>query len=332
MGCKITRIDYYLPEKVLTNEELEKLSSRLSAEKLEKRVGIRERLIAGKDETALDLAYNAALKVLAGYDKNTIDLVILCTQCPDYFLPASACILQDRLGLRTATGAFDFNLGCSGYIYGLAMAKSFINSGLVNTVLFVVSDTMTKFIHEKDFGSRIIFGDGAAASIIEKNDEESIFEFILGTDGKGWEHLIVPYGGLRHRYDPDANAVEDESGNIRTPNNLYMNGTEIFNFTIERVPQLVADVLKKNRLEMADIDYFIFHQANKYMIEYLRKKIKIPQEKFFENMLYTGNTSSATIPIALKEVLDQGLIKKDDRVLLCGFGVGYSWGATILKI
>jgi 3-oxoacyl-[acyl-carrier-protein] synthase-3 len=332
MGCKIARLEYYLPGKVLTNEELEKLSGRLSAEKLEKKVGIRERFIAGRDETALDLAYKAALKVLEGYDKNTIDMVILCTQTPDYFLPASACILQDWLGLRTAAGAFDFNLGCSGYIYGLAIAKSFINSGTANTVLFVVSDTLTKFVHEKDYSNRVIFGDGAAASIIEKNDEESIFEFILGTDGKGWGHLIVPYGGLRHRYDPGANAVEDESGNLRTPNNLYLNGTEIFNFTIKTVPKVVADVLKKNRLEMADIDYFIFHQANKYMIEYLRKKIKIPQEKFFENMLYTGNTSSPTIPIALKESFDQGLVRKDNLVLLCGFGVGHSWGATIIKI
>jgi 3-oxoacyl-[acyl-carrier-protein] synthase-3 len=196
----------------------------------------------------------------------------------------------------------------------------------------VVSETYSKFIHEKDFSNQTIFGDGAAASIIEKDDRDFIFEFALGTDGKGWDKLVVPYGGLRHRYDPNAAATEDESGNLRTPNNLYMNGTEIFNFTIAAVPKVVADVLKKNRLEMEAIDYFIFHQANKYMIEYLRKKIKIPQEKFFENMLHTGNTVSATIPIALKETLDRGVVKKGDRVLLCGFGVGYSWGAAIIKI
>lgn len=331
MGSRITRIEYYLPEKVLTNEELEK-SGRWSAAKIEKKVGIRERHIAREDETALDLAYEASIRVLDGYDKNKIDFILLCTQSPDYFLPTSACILQERLGLRTDTGAFDFNLGCSGYIYGLAVAKGFISSGVAKTVLLVVGETYSKFIHEKDFSNQTIFGDGAAASIIEKDNQECILEFVLGTDGKGWDKLVVPYGGLRHRCDLNAEATQDESGNLRSPNNLYMNGTEIFNFTIATVPKIVADVLKKNHLEMDAIDYFIFHQANRYMIEYLRKKIKIPEEKFFQNMLHTGNTVSATIPIALSETLDQGVVKKGDKVLLCGFGVGYSWGATIIKI
>jgi 3-oxoacyl-[acyl-carrier-protein] synthase-3 len=332
MGCRITKIDYYLPEKVLTNKDLEKASGRWSAEKIEKKVGIRQRHIAREDETALDLAYEVSIKVLEGYDKNKIDFLLLCTESPDYFLPASACILQDKLGLRTNIGALDINMGCSGYIYGLALAKSLINSGISKSVLLVNSETISKFIHEKDFSNQTIFGDGAAASIIEKNDQEFIFEFILGTDGKGWDKIIVPNGGMRHRYDPDAKPVEDESGNLRTPNNIYMNGTEVFNFSIEAVPKIVVDVLKKNQLEMDAIDYVIFHQANQYMIEYLRKKIKIPREKFFQDMLHTGNTVSPTIPIALKETLDRGVVKKRDKVLLCGFGVGYSWGATIIKI
>jgi 3-oxoacyl-[acyl-carrier-protein] synthase-3 len=332
MGCKITKIDIHLPEKVLTNDDLEKLSGRWSAAKIEKKVGIRERHIVREGETALDLAYESSSKVLTGYDKNKIDFVLLCTQSPDYFLPTSACILQDRLGLRNDIGAFDFNLGCSGYIYGLAAAKGFINSGVAKTVLLVVSETYSKFIHEKDISNQTIFGDASAATIIEKDDQESVFEFVLGTDGKGRDKLIVPYGGLRHRYDHNAEAAQDESGNLRTPNNLYMNGTEIFNFTIDAVPKVVTGVLQKNRLEMHEIDYFIFHQANKYMIQYLQKKIKIPQEKFFQNMLHTGNTVSATIPIALKEALDRGIVKKGDRILLCGFGVGYSWGAVIIKI
>jgi 3-oxoacyl-[acyl-carrier-protein] synthase-3 len=332
MACIITKIEYYLPEKVLTNEELEKSSGRWSAAKIEKKVGIRERHIAREGETALDLAYKASIKVLEGYDKNKIDFILLCTQSPDYFLPTSACILQERLGLRTDIGAFDFNLGCSGYIYGLAVAKGFINSGVAKNVLLVVGETYSRFIHEKDFSNQTIFGDGAAATIIEKDDEEFVLEFVLGTDGKGWDKLVVPYGGLRHRYDPNAEVTEDESGNLRTKNNLYMNGTEIFNFTIEAVPKMVTGILQKNQLEMDAIDYFIFHQANRYMTEYLRKKIKIPKEKFFQNMLHTGNTVSATIPIALKETLDQGVVKKGDKVLLCGFGVGYSWGATIIKI
>jgi 3-oxoacyl-[acyl-carrier-protein] synthase III len=332
MGCRIAKVDYYLPEKVLTNEELAKASGRWSAEKIEKKVGIRLRHIAGENETALDMAYEASVKVLAGVDRDKIDFVLLCTQSPDYFLPTSACILQDRLGLRTGIGALDFNLGCSGYIYGLAMAKGLINSGIATTVLLVVSETYSRFIHEKDFSNRTIFGDGAAASLIEKTDRDSILEFVLGTDGKGWDNLVVPYGGLRHGVDPDARPVADESGNLRTPNNLYMNGTEIFNFTIEAVPKAVEAVLQKNRLEMENLDYFIFHQANRYMINYLRKKIKIPPEKFFEDMLDTGNTVSATIPIALAKTLAQEVVKPGYTVLLCGFGVGYSWGAVIIKI
>jgi 3-oxoacyl-[acyl-carrier-protein] synthase-3 len=332
MGCKISRIEYFLPKDVLTNEELERSSGRWSADKIEKKVGIRQRHIVRRDETALDMAYEASIKVLQGYDKNNIDFILLCTQSPDYFLPTSACILQEKLGLRTDTGAFDFNLGCSGYIYGLAAAKAFIHSGVAQTVLLVVSETYSRFIHEKDFSNQAIFGDGSAATIIEKDNEEFIFEFVLGTDGKGWDKLMVPYGGLRHRYDPGAEAIEDESGNLRTPNNLYMNGAEIFNFSIDRVPKLVAQVLQKNQLPIDAIDYFIFHQANRYMTEYLRKKIKIPEEKFFHDMLHTGNTVSATIPIALRETLDQGVVKQGDRILLCGFGVGYSWGAVVIKI
>jgi len=332
MGCKIARIEYYLPEKVLTNEELEKVSGRWSADKIEKKVGVRERHIANPGDTPADLAYKVSTKVLQGYDKNKIDFLLLNTQSPDYILPASACILQDKLGLSNNIGALDVNMGCSGFIYGLALARSLINSGTSKSLLLINSETLSKFIHEKDFSNQTIFGDAAAAVIIEKNDQEFISEFILGTDGKGWDKIIVPYGGMRHRYDPQAAPIEDESGNLRTQNHLYMNGTDVFNFTIATVPKVVADVLKKNQLEMGDIDYFIFHQANQYMIEHLRKKMKIPREKFFSDMLHTGNTISASIPIALKDSLDRGVIKEGSRVLLCTFGVGYSWGATILKI
>lgn len=332
MGSRITKVEYFLPQRVVTNEDLANQSGRWSAAKIEKKVGIRERHIVEEDETALDLAYEVSVKVLKGYDKNKIDIIILCTQSPDYYLPASACILQDKLGLGTHVGAFDYSLGCSGYIYGLAIGKSFINSGLAGSVLLITSETLTKHIHERDFSNRTIFGDGAAATIIEKNEEEFIFDFVLGTDGKGWDTMIIPSGGMRNRYNPNEAAVEDETGNLRTSNNLSMNGPEVFNFTIDAVPRVVRETLEKNRVQMDEIDYFIFHQANKYMIDYLRKKIKIPENKFFSNMLYTGNTVSATIPIALKETLDDGTLKKGDNVLLCAFGVGYSWGATIIKI
>jgi len=332
MGVKITNIEYYLPEKILTNDQLAKQFSDWSSEKIEKKVGIKERHIVKEVETALDLALEAGKKILKNYDKDKIDFLLFCTQSPEYYLPSGSCILQDRLGLKTDIGAFDYNLGCSGFVYGLAMAKSLINSNIVKNILLITSETYTKHIHLKDKSNRTIFGDAAAAITIEKSETEHIGEFILGTDGSGYRNLIVPNGGLRNRYNPNAQELDNDSGNIRTDNNLYMNGPEIFNFTIKAVPKVVSETLAKNKLTLDDLNYVIFHQANKYMNEYLRKKINIPKEKFYLNLLHTGNTVSATIPIAIKECLNNNIIKKGDKVLLVGFGVGYSWGGTIIKV
>ena len=332
MGVKIANIEYYLPEKVVTNDQLAEQFPDWSSEKIEKKVGIREKHIVKEDETALDLALKAAEKVLKNYNKEKIDFLLFCTQSPEYYLPSGACILQDRLGLNKNIGAFDYNLGCSGFVYGLALAKSLINSNIATNILLITSETYTKHIHPKDKSNRTIFGDAAAATLIEKSEEEHIGEFILGTDGGGYKNLIVPNGGLRNRYDPNAKQINDGSGSIRTDNTLYMNGPEIFNFTIKAVPKVVAETLVKNNITLDDLDYVIFHQANKYMNEYLRKKINIPKEKFYLNLLHTGNTVSATIPIAIKDALDNKLIKKEDKVLLVGFGVGYSWGGTIITI
>ncbi|MBA7497335.1 3-oxoacyl-[acyl-carrier-protein] synthase 3 [subsurface metagenome] len=332
MGAKIINIEYYLPEKIITNDQLAKEFPDWSSDKIEKKVGIRERHIVKEDETALDLALKAAKNVLKKYNKNKIDFLLFCTQSPEYYLPSGACILQDKLGLKTNIGAFDYNLGCSGFVYGLTLAKSLIISKIASNILLITSETYTKHIHPKDKSNRTIFGDAAAAVIIEKSEEEQIGEFVLGTDGSGYRNLIVPNGGLRSRYNPNAQEIDDGSGSIRTDNNLYMNGPEIFNFTIKAVPKAVSETLKKNNIILDKIDYVIFHQANKYMNEYLRKKIDIPKEKFYLNLLHTGNTVSATIPIAIKDALDNKLIKKGDKVLLVGFGVGYSWGGTIVTI
>lgn len=332
MGAKIKAIEIYLPEFVLTNDQLAIEFGRWEPEKIENKLGIKERHIAAKNETAGDMAFYAAEKVLVNYDKAKIDMLILCTQSPDHFLPTTACVLQDRLGLRTDLCAFDFNLGCSGFIYGLAMAKSFINSGIASNVLLITSETYSKHIHPKDLALRTLFGDGAAATIIEMAPDEHIHEFVLGTDGKGMNNLIVPNGGLRSAYVPDASEKVSEAGDIYTDNNLFMNGPEIFNFTIETVPVAVEKCLEKNNLTLDDIDYVIFHQANRYMIEYLRKKIGIDKGKFYDNMLLTGNTVSSTIPIAFSDALTNVKIVQGNKVLLCGFGVGYSWGAVVVEV
>ena len=332
MGVKITNIEYYLPEKIITNDQLAKEFLTWSSEKIEKKVGIRERHIVNEDETALDLALKAAEKVLKNYNKDKIDFLLFCTQSPEYYLPSGACILQDRLGLNKNIGAFDYNLGCSGFVYGLALAKSLIESKIATNILLITSETYTKHIHPKDKGNRTIFGDAAASTIIERSEEKQIGEFVLGTDGSGYKNLIVPNGGLRNRYNPNAQEIDDDSGSIRTDNNLYMNGPEIFNFSIKAVPKVVNETLKKNNTTLEELDYIIFHQANKYMNDYLRKKINIPKDKFYLNLLHTGNTVSATIPIAIKDCLDNDIIKKGDRILIVGFGVGYSWGGTIITI
>ncbi|MBA4319514.1 MAG: 3-oxoacyl-ACP synthase [Flavobacterium sp.] len=332
MGSKIVKIASHLPEKVISNIDLARETSRWKPEKIESKLGIRERHVAAENETAGDLAFKAAEIVLENYEKSKIDMLIFCTQSPDYFLPATACILHKKLNLQKNVGAFDFNQGCSGYIYGLALAKAIVNSKIANSVLFIVGETYSKHIHPKDLANRTIFGDAAAATIIEKCDQEHIHEFILGTDGAGKDNLIVPNGCFRSERDKNAEEITNDAGDIYTSNNLYMNGPEIFNFTIEAVPQAVNDCLLKNSMTLEEIDYVIFHQANNFMIEYLREKIDIPHEKFYSNMLLTGNTVSATIPIAIEDSLNRGVIKSGDKVLLCGFGVGYSWGAVIIEV
>lgn len=321
MKTKISEIESYLPKNIISNDYLEKTFDSFSAKKIEKKIGIRNRHIAEVDETSLDMAEKVSKKLLADYDKSKVDFLLLCTQSPDYFLPTSACILQDRLGLNRSIGSLDFNLGCSGYIYGLAMAKGLISAYIAKSVLLVTSETYSKFLKDDDVANRSIFGDGAAATIIEKSEEENIFEFELGTDGSGFENLIVKNGAMRNRKLQKTN---DDF--------LYMSGPEIFNFTIENIPLVISNTLAKNNLTMEEIDYVIFHQANKYMLNYLRKKIKIPKEKFYINMTETGNTVSSTIPIALKDSIDKKVVKKGDKVLLVGFGVGYSWGGVVIEI
>jgi len=326
----IKAISYYLPEQILTNEDLVKDFPEWSVEKVASKIGVNKRHIAAKNETAADMAEKAAEKLFSEnkIDKTTVDFLLLCTQSPDYFLPTSACMLQDKLGLSTSCGALDFNLGCSGYIYGLAMAKGLIAGGIATNVLLLTAETYSKHLHSKDKGNRTIFGDGATASLISTDGFAEIGNFSLGTDGRGAENLIVKKGGLRH---PDAlnDLSFDEGGNPISSDYLFMDGSEIFNFTLENVPVSVSETLLKNSMKQEDIDLFIFHQANRYMMNFLRKKIKIEEEKFYYYLENVGNTVSSTIPIALCEA------KKEDKlhgfVLLCGFGVGYSWGGAILK-
>lgn len=324
-------IEYYLPEKTLTNLELCNQFPNWDYINFEKKIGIKERHISGENETALDMAEKASNKLFDKIDKGAVDFIILCTQSPDYFLPTSACILQKRLSLGTNCGALDIDLGCSGYVYGLALSKGLLKSKIASNVLFVVSETYSKYIHPRDKANRTIFGDAATATLIKENSF-SIGEFILGTDGSGYEKLIVKNGGQRNKLNYQAVEYEYGSGNVTSDNYLYMDGPDIFNFTLKTVPDLVLKTAEKNNLSLDDVDYFIFHQANESMLNFLRAKVKIPVEKFCIDFEKTGNTVSSTIPIALKNAYIKAKICKGSKVMLVGFGVGLSWGATIITI
>ncbi len=328
----IKGISYYLPERVVTNEELLKEFPEWSVDKVAAKVGVNSRHLAAEDETAGDMAEKAARKLFKEYsiDPKLIDFVMLCTQSPDYFLPSTACILQNRLGIPTSAGALDYNLGCSGCVYGMAMAKGLIAGGIAKNVLLLTAETYQKYLHPSDKSNRSIFGDGAAACLISTEGFAEIGEFCLGTDGSGAENLIVKTGAARCR-KATGNVVEDEDGHQRFDDYLYMNGSAIFNFTLEAVPAMMKVILEKNQMEKDDVDYYVFHQANKFMLNTIRKVCVLPKEKFYVNLEETGNTVSSTVMISLKDNLDKGVITPGMKVMVSGFGVGLSWGGTILK-
>jgi 3-oxoacyl-[acyl-carrier-protein] synthase-3 len=330
MEAYIKAISYYLPEKVLTNEQLVEEFPEWSVDKIAKKVGIKERHLAAEDETAGDMAFKAAEKLIAEnqIDKSIIDFVLLCTQSPDYFLPSTSCIIQNRLGLQTKCGAFDFNLGCSGYEYGLAVAKGFLVAGVAKNVLLLTAETYNKHIHPKDKGNRTIFGDGASATLISADGFAKIGEFVLGSDGSGYDRLIHKSGAMRH-YQPMNDYHEDENGTPISSDHLFMDGKAIFDFTSDIVPPMIEQTLEINQITSDNVDLYVFHQANRYMINYLRKLMEIDKEKFYVFMESVGNTVSSTIPIALCEARKEG--KLHGNVVLAGFGVGLSYGAVVMK-
>ena len=327
----IKAISYYLPEKIVTNEELVKEFPEWSVDKVAAKVGVNSRHLAATDETAGDMAEKAARKLFAEYNisPSTIDFVMLCTQSPDYFLPSTACILQDRLGIPTSAGAFDYNLGCSGCIYGMAMAKGFITAGIAKNVLLLTAETYNKYLHSADKSNRSIFGDGAAACLISTDGFAEIGEFTFGTDGSGFKHLIVETGALRKKEKTGVDSIDDD-GHVRREDYLYMNGSAIFNFTLDIVPAMMKEILKKNGIEQDEIDYYVFHQANKFMLNTIRKVCLLPKEKIYIDLSTTGNTVSSTVLIGLKNCIENRLINKSMKVMVSGFGVGLSWGGTIL--
>jgi len=313
----IKAIAAYLPDNIKENSPDSKLT---------KKTGIYKRHVVGPNECASDLAYHAAERLFSesSIDRNVIDFVVLCTQSPDYFLPTTACLLQQRLGLSKKCGAFDFNLGCSGYVYGLSISKGLIESGQAENVLLLTSETYTKYIRPEDTSTEPLFGDGASATIISGVDkgEEGIYGFDFGTDGEGAESLIVKTGASRFSANPDNTAV----------NSLFMNGGEITQFALDVVPATMANILRKCELSKEDVDYFVFHQANKFMLNFLREKCGLMDAPYWNEIENYGNTVSTSIPLALRDLVLSNDTKSLKKVMLIGFGVGLSWGGCIVDL
>lgn len=333
MKARIVAMDYALPQTLLTNDQLVRDHPDWKVEKLAAKIGISTRHVAAEGEYTSDLAVRAARKLFDNHDiePTDIDYLILCTQSPDYSLPTTACIVQAQIGMRLDVGALDITLGCSGFIYALGLAKGLIESGQVRNVLVITAETHSKFANPDDKSTRPIFGDGAAATLVVADPvHDGLRGLTLGTDGGGGTGLVVPNGGLRDAGEFSPNSSLDARGLTSNGYDMYMDGLEIFNFTIRVVPGCVDEVLRKTDLTISDVELFVFHQANAYLIEHLRKKLEIPAEKFVVSMGEYGNTGSSTIPIALTNAATAGRVHKGDKIMLVGFGVGLSWGGVLV--
>jgi len=316
----------HLPEREETNAQLQEEFPNWDMNLIFEKTGIAARRIAAPGECASDLGVAAAEKLFSQFDVDpkSIDFLLFCTQTPDYKLPTTACVMQSRLGLATNCGALDFNLGCSGYVYGLALADGLIRSGSVGRVLLVTAETYTKYIHRTDRSLRTIFGDGAAATLIEASDTPTLRAFKYGTDGEGADTLLATEGGAR--LPEDAHQPRHRK---RWPSALYMDGPALIAFSVAEVPKLVEDVLKTADLDRESIDLFIMHQATKKLMGEIQKCLDLPDDRMPMLLEQCGNTVSSTIPILIDHLRREQRLKAGMRSVLVGFGVGLSWAGCV---
>lgn len=332
----ISEISYYLPEQVERNIDLEaQFPEKVNADLIEK-LGVYERHIIPKELKASHIARLAAERLFeeTGFDRSKIDALIYCSEHHDYVTPPTSCVLHGELGLSKHAGTFDMTHGCSGYLYGLAMAKGLIIGAGMENVLFLTASATTKYIDPANLSLRLLFGDAGTATLISRsgaNKYGDIGEFVLGTDGGHYRRIIIQAGREAVPLtDASFEEKTDQFGNVYTDKGLYMDGQGILLFILKRVPVLIEETLTKNGLRLEDIDLFVLHQANYFALEYVRKKLKLEEGRFFYNMDKLGNTVQATVPIGLRQAMEKGLLKQGSKVLIAGFGTGLSWGATVL--
>jgi 3-oxoacyl-[acyl-carrier-protein] synthase III len=319
-------ISIHLPERVETNDELGALFPKWDLDLIFSKTGIRSRHIAAPEECASDLGVAAAEKLFAEHaiDRATIDFLLLCTQTPDYPLPTTACLMQHRLGLPTTAGALDFNLGCSGFVYGLSLADGLIRSGAAKRILLVTAETYSKYIHPEDRSLRTIFGDGAAATLVVAADNPSLAGFAFGTDGSAADALMVNSGGAR----PPQSALQPRT-KWRWQSKLYMDGPGLIKLTLDTVPHMVERILAESDVNESQIELFLVHQATHKLLENLRQEMHLDETRMPTLLCDYGNTVSSTIPIVMNDLRASGRLRRGTRCLLAGFGVGFSWDGCL---
>lgn len=331
----IQDISVCLPENRVTNEQIHREHPEWRIASILKRTGVENRHIAAKDETALDLGYRASLQLFEKHParRDEVDTIIFCTQSADYLIPPNSCLLHNKLQLPEHVAVFDINHACSGFIYTLGIAHSLIQSQAAKNVLVVTADTYSKYINVNDRSTRVLFGDGGAASWVSGNENgQGVLGLSYGTSGENYDKFIVPAGGCRiPKSAATGEAIADNNGNLRSQENIHMAGIDILVFVNDKIPDHVREFLAKHDLTVEDIDLFVFHQASLIVLETLARSLDIEMEIVFRNLGSVGNTVSASIPIALNDALQEGKIKPGDKVLICGFGAGLSWGSALLQ-
>jgi len=305
-------------------------------ERIKKTIGLKERYVVDEKTTSADLCEYAAKRLLNDIkiNRKKIDALIFVTQTPDYFQPATAAYLHGQLDLPTYCTAFDVNLGCSGYVYGLWLAYMMIETKSCENVLLLAGDTISRCINPKDRSVALLFGDAGSATLIQKTEVENPTFFSLNTDGKGYDFLIIPAGAFRlPKSEYTAKEIMDNDGNIRSLENLYMNGAEIFNFSIKVEPAAIKEMLEFSQKTQKDIDYIIFHQANKYIISNITRRLDFPMEKVPCNTVEKyGNQSCASIPSTICDSIKDKIIHGKKTVIMSGFGVGLSWASCLTTL
>jgi 3-oxoacyl-[acyl-carrier-protein] synthase-3 len=334
MNTRIRRIEYQLPEHEVTNEAFLEKHPEWDMNAVAERAGVEVRYFSESDETALDLAEKACLKLFENDPESlaNVGALIFCTQTPDHPLPSNACLLHGRLAMKEEVFAFDVAMGCSGFVNGLALAHGFIQSCQADSVLLVTGDTLSKRVSDDDRSVAVLFGDGAAATLVDKSEEEGLIDVEAATAGKYWDRIMIPAGGSRMPHSEETSIPEEDSrGNIRTKNDVWMDGLSVLGLVNTRVPSQIQKLLERNHVTLDDVDLCVFHQASKVTLDSLVARLGVKPEKHFHNVAKVGNTVSASIPIALKDASDEGRISSGDLVLISGFGVGLAWATALLR-